>query len=114
REYIKTEFAGIEASFETLKIALEKKIANTKDGVDYVLTEADKQEIASKINVPIVEKITHTIVKEQPIVTEITKEVALTDTADDIRNKLELLPAEDEDGEDQRLDASAIKALEDL
>lgn len=72
------------------------------DGKDYILTDADKRKIASLIDVPVVERHTETIIKEQPVV----KEVALTDTADDIRNKLELLP----DGD--KLPIEAIDGLE--
>jgi len=56
----------------------------------------------------VVEKIIERteVIKEQPIVTQEIKEVAVTDPAEDIRNKLELLT------EDERLDKSAIKGLE--
>ena len=77
-----------------------------QDGQDYVLTEADKQEIASKIEVPVVEKVVEkTVIKEQPIVTEITKEVAVGDSAEDLRNKLELL------ADEERLKIEAIHNL---
>jgi len=83
-----------------------------KDGQDYVLTEKDKKEIASKIEVPIIEKIIEkTIIKEQPIVNEITKEVikevAKTDTGDKIIDKINALPIE----LDKQIDASHIKNL---
>lgn len=67
-----------------------------ENGNDYILTESDKVEIAKKIQVPIIksEKIierTETI-KEQPIVTEITKievkEVAVGDTPDQVIEKV--------------------------
>lgn len=54
-----------------------------KDGKDYVLTSADKEEIASKIKVPVVEKVIEKteVIKEVPIVTnKIVKEVS-TDVA---------------------------------
>lgn len=77
-------------------------------GDDYILTEEDKADIASKIEVPIVEKVIQKtqVIREIPIVTEIVKEVAVADTAEDIRNKLEFLT------KDERLDKSAIKGLE--
>src|SRR3990167_6546400 len=80
-----------------------------EDGKDYTLTPVDKKEIAKSIPVPIVEKIIEKteVIHEQPIVTNEIKEVALADTAEDIRNKLELL-----DG-DERLDKKAIKGLDD-
>lgn len=83
-------------------------------GKDYTPTEADKRYIASLIKVPIVEKVIEIqkteVIKEQPIITEITKEVAVPviDTSEDIRNKLELLQG------DERLDAKAIKGLPEI
>lgn len=56
-------------------------------GDSYVLNEDDKKEIASLIDVPIVEKI----IEKQPIVTNEIKEVAKKDTAKEIKNKLESL-----------------------
>lgn len=67
------------------------------DGKDYVLTEEDKKDIASKIEVPIVEKIIEKVevIKEQPIIVEkITnevKEVAKTDEPETIATKLNTL-----------------------
>lgn len=78
------------------------------DGKDYVLTLKDKKEIAASIKVPVAEKIierTETV-KEQPIITEIVKEVAIPEKAEIIRDKLESLK------DDERLDKSAIKGLE--
>lgn len=85
------------------------------DGQDYVLTEFDKQEIASNIKVPIVEKkviVEKTeVIKEQPIITEVTKvtneikEVAIPEKPTEIRDKLETLKG------DERLDISAIKGF---
>lgn len=75
-----------------------KKKLDIKDGKDYVLTNKDKKDIAKSINVPIVKQI----IKEQPIITE----VAVSDTAEEIKNKLENLKDEN------RLDSSAIKGLE--
>lgn len=79
-------------------------------GDDYVLTETDKKEIAGKITVPIVEKIIERteVIKEQPIVTNEIKEVAVADTPDQIRDKLESLQ------DDQRLSISAIHKLEEI
>jgi len=94
------------------------EIRTPKDGEDYVLTEDDKKEIASLIEVPrpkpdvIIEKYnTETIIKEQPI--EIIKEVAvitdneITSRGEAIRDGLELLQGE------ERLDKKAIKGLDD-
>lgn len=88
------------------------EVEDGEDGVDYVLTEADKAEIASKIEVPVVKQIVekHEIIREQPIVTEITKEVtkevAVTDNAEQIASKLNSLTG--------AIDKSAIKGFEDL
>lgn len=67
-----------------------------KDGNDYILTEEDKKEIASNIEVPIVEKViekTETIV-EKPSITQIVKEVAVADTAKQIAKKINTLDGE--------------------
>lgn len=80
-----------------------------EDGQDYILTEQDKQDIASSIEVPIVEKIiekhTKTIV-EKPIVTNEIKEVAVTDKAEVIADKLNTL--------DDVLDVKVLKGGKDL
>ena len=48
-------------------------------GNSYILTETDKNDIAKKIKVPIVEKIIERVetIKEQPIITNTVKEVAV-------------------------------------
>ena len=76
-----------------------------KDGENYTLTDSDKDEIASKIEVPIVEKIiekTETIVK-QPIVKEYTKEITIENhiEAKEIAEKLNTLKG--------KIDVSVIK-----
>lgn len=81
------------------------------DGQDYILTESDKEEIASKIEVPVVEKVVEKIIekteviRETPIITNEIKEVAKYESAESLRDKLETLT------DDSRLDASAIKNL---
>jgi hypothetical protein len=60
-----------------------------EDGKDYVLTDADKKQIASEITVPIVEKVierTETIIKETPIIKTEIREVPVVD-----EKKLKLL-----------------------
>lgn len=85
------------------------------DGLDYVLTENDKTEIASKIKVPIVEKVvvekTETIVKEKPIVTEIKTETKIENpvTGKDIVDKVNDLEIEPE----LQIDFTHIKGWED-
>lgn len=83
----------------------ELKGEDGEDGEDYFLTEKDIEDIASKISVPVVEKIIEKteIIKEIPIITNEIKEVGLYDTADNIRNKLELLEG------DERLAFGAIR-----
>lgn len=77
---------------------LRKKL-NIKDGKDYVLTETDKQDIASMVDVPVVEKVIEK--------TEIIKEVPNQETAVETRDKLETLV------DDERLDWTAIKGIDD-
>ncbi len=62
-------------------------------GKNYILTEQDKEEIISKIDVPTVEKViekTQTII-EKPIITEIVKQIESQETALDIAEKLNTL-----------------------
>ncbi len=82
-----------------------KKKLHIENGKDYVLTEKDKQDIAKGIKVPIVTKEIETIIKEQPIVTNEVKEVAMYEEPLQIKDKLESLMGE------ERLSATAIKDL---
>jgi len=90
-----------------------------EDGHDYVLTEIDKKEIASKIKVPIVEKVIEKteVIREQPIVREkeIIKETIKEPqiineklTGEEIVYKINDLPVDDDE---QKIDASHIKNL---
>jgi hypothetical protein len=76
-------------------------------GKDYILTEEDIDEIASKIEVPIVEKVIEKteVVHEQPIVEQKieVKEVAVTDEPEVIAEKLNTLEGV--------IDSSVIKGL---
>lgn len=96
---------------QMVKRRKELKGDKGEDGTNYTLTKKDKKEIAKSVTVPVVEKVIEKteVIKELPIITnEVTneiKEVAVTDTAEDIRNKLELLFGED------RLDVESIKGL---
>ena len=76
-------------------------------GDTYTLTEKDKKDIASKIKVPIVEKVIEKteVIKEQPIITNEIKEVAVAETPDQIVKKLESLTGKD------RLNWEAIDGL---
>lgn len=68
-----------------------KKGVDYFDGEDYLLTEEDKKEIASNIEVPIVEKIIEKTVVEKPITIDKTKivEVAKYESGETIKEKLE-------------------------
>lgn len=72
-----------------------KKLKGDK-GDSYVLTEQDKEEIASKVDVPIVEKVIE------------IKEVQVNETPEALRDKLESL-----EGKEQ-LDVDYIKGVEEL
>lgn len=89
------------------------KIPPIKDGEDYVLTDADKMEIALCIDVPIVEKETIVekteVIKEQPIVTNEVKEVAKYEAAEVIVEKINALPT---DTDDHKIDKLHIKGLD--
>jgi hypothetical protein len=74
-----------------------------KDGKDYTLTEKDKKDIASKINVPIVEKV----IIEKPTVTNEIKEVAVYETGEEIVDKINGLTITPEN----QIDATHIKNL---
>lgn len=88
---------------------IEVQPVRIRNGQDYVLTEKDKQEIAEKIKVPVVEKTTEKVIErvETPVYNTEVKEVAIYETASTIRNKLEGLRG------DERLSADAIKDLDD-
>lgn len=65
---------------------IQSRVSQLKNGEDYILTEQDKRDIAKSIDVPIVEKTT--IIKEQPVVTENIREVAIPETPDQIIDKV--------------------------
>lgn len=90
----------IEDKLEELVLEKGEKGDTGEKGDCYELTEEDKKEIASLIEVPVVEKVVEKVIekteviKEQPIVTEVTKitnevkEVAKSDTAEQIVEKI--------------------------
>lgn len=69
---------------------VQKKIKVPQDGKDYVLTEKDKEIIAKKIKVPIVEKVIEKVevIKEKPVVNNLIREIAFYEEADKIVEKL--------------------------
>lgn len=81
---------------EVLAKVVVPKPKDGEDGKDYVLTEKDKKDIAKEIKVPVVEKIVEKteVIKEQPIVTEVVKEVAVSDTPKEIQKKVLTLKEE--------------------
>lgn len=92
-----------------------------EDGSDYIITEQDYKQIAQLVEVPVVEKViekTETvireipgetireIVREMPTVTEVVREVALTDSGEKIVEKLNTTT--------ESVDMSVIKGLRDV
>lgn len=63
------------------ELARAQEIQKGADGEDYRLTDEDREEIASLIEVPIVEKVIEKteVIREQPIVTEVTKVIKEVD-----------------------------------
>lgn len=93
------------------KVELPKNGTDGVDGKDYVLTSADKKEIASSIKVPVIEKVIERteVVKEQPIVTEVTNNVENPVTGEEIVSRVNDLPTDDDE---LKIDASHLKGLE--
>jgi hypothetical protein len=69
-------------------------IPQIRDGEDYVLTEQDKAEIASKIKVPVVDKVIEKAIErvevrvEQPNIVNNIREVALPETPNEVVDKI--------------------------
>ena len=90
-----------------------------KDGKDYILTQKDKEEIATKIKVPVVEKIIEKteVIKEQPIIkTEVVKEIKEDVAGDKIidrinQNKDKLIKQEKIEGLDKKITESSNDTL---
>lgn len=70
------------------EIRLEIKKAKGEKGDNYILTENDKKEIASKIEVPVVEKVIETVIKEHK------KEETSEETANRLNTKEEIIEQE--------------------
>jgi hypothetical protein len=106
---------GLSALSEELKKKLESELVleinkeelRGQDGKNYVLTKKDKKEIAKLIEVPIVKKVIERteVIKEKPIVTNEVKEIAVYESPQAIRDKIETLK------DDERLDLSAVKGI---
>lgn len=87
-----------------------------KDGENYILTLRDKEEIAKKIKIPVIEKVIEKVIQKteviKPIITkEITneiKQIAIHETPNEVRDKLESLQGKD------RLNKSAIDGLDNI
>ncbi len=102
------------SEFQAFGKGLEQKLVKIKlkpgpkgdPGKDYVLTVADKSEIAAKIKVPVVKKVVvekTEVVREQPIVTNEIKEVAKYETPDQLVKKLNTL--------EEKIEQKTIKGL---
>lgn len=104
---------GDKPTDEELLDIIKPLIPEVEDGKDYILTEQDKKDIAKSIKVPVVEKIIEKVevIKEQPIVTNEIKEVAITDTAEQIVDKINSLETDDDN---LKIDASHIKNLPEI
>ncbi len=92
---LETEVSGFQEKLsEEIKaeVADIKKEAGAKGepGNNYVLTEADKKEIAGKIRVPIVERVIEKteVIREQPILTTEVKEVAIPQSGTEVIEKI--------------------------
>mgnify|MGYP001614703779 CR=1 FL=1 len=90
---------------EELIVIIKPLIPEPIKGDNYILTQQDKKDIAKSIPVPIFEKIVETIIEKQPIITNEIKEIAIIETAEKIRDKIESLK------DNERVDKSAIKGL---
>lgn len=96
---------------------VQKEELRGEEGKDYILTPADKKEIAKSITVPIVEKIIEKteVIHEQPIVTNEVKEVAVAESGEQIVDKINeaegLIKKERVEGmEEMNKDISNLKA----
>lgn len=92
------------------KVIEELKGEDGRDGEDYVLTDEDKKEIASLIEVPVVEKVIEKVetIVEQPTIYSETIEVENDETGEEIVEKINDLPI---NNDKYKIDASHIKNL---
>jgi hypothetical protein len=102
----KTPIKGVDFLTDKEIDEIKKEVTPIKnvdyfDGKDYVLTSADKKEIAKSIDVPIVKE--KTIVEKTEVVHEVpvVKEVAVTDTPSEIAEKINTL--------DKQIDFKVLK-----
>jgi hypothetical protein len=101
------QLEGINSLSEELQASIEEV---KQRYITHTLSDNDKNDIAKLVEIPVQEKIiekTETII-EQPIVTNEIVEKAMYETPEAIRDKLESIKVEDD-----KLDKSAIKGLED-
>lgn len=84
------------AELHTVSSRIEQRVAAIRNGEDYKLTEQDKKEIATFIDVPVVEKIIqHTeTIKEQPVVKEVAIPETPDETVDKVNNSTKLIRKE--------------------
>lgn len=124
---VKNVVTEIQQNIEIVKKEKGEKGNDGEDGKDYILTEDDKKEIASLIEVPIVEKVVERVEK-----TEVIREIPVSEPVDTDKIALEaskialeevkaIIPKDltsveirsflEDLKDDERLDASAIKNL---
>lgn len=118
KEFVVTRLGELETRLNSYAPIPGEKGEN---GSDYIITEQDYKQIAQLVEVPVVEKViekTETvireipgetireIVREMPTVTEVVREVALTDSGEKIAEKLNATT--------ESVDMSVIKGLRDV
>lgn len=110
KELIELEEKIADKEVIEIRVVEELHGKDGKDGQDYTITDEDKKEIASMIEVPVVEKVIEKIetVIEQPIINSETIEVENDETGEEIVEKINDLSIEDDK---YKIDASHIKNL---
>lgn len=122
KEFVMTRLGELETRLNNYAPIPGEKGEN---GSDYIITEQDYKQIAQLVEVPVVEKviektetiikempaevireITHETVREIPTVTEIVREVAITDSVDKIVAKINTTK--------ETIDISVIKGLSNI
>ena len=110
KELIELEEKIADKEVIEIRVVEELHGKDGKDGQDYTITDEDKKEIASMIEVPVVEKVIEKIetIVEQPIINSETIEVENDETGEEIVEKINDLSIEDDK---YKIDASHIKNL---
>lgn len=108
KDYVITDDDKMEIAEAVVGLVDENSIAEKVKSQIPLKNISDK--IQASIKIPVVEKVIEKteVIRETPIVTENVVQVAVKDTPEETRDKLETLKG------DERLDKSAIKGLEDI